>query len=166
LRRLLAVLRNEDEAGSRSPQPGLDDIEELIRSTRRSGADVVLHQIDMPEQVPAAAGLTVYRILQEALSNVVRHAPGATARVELRGAADALVVDVANDFAAVDATGGHAVPVGAGHGILGMRERAELLNGELRVDMADGGFRITAVIPLEAPAHDPAQLVDDGAGKR
>lgn len=126
----------------------------------------------------------------------MRHAPGATARVELRGGPETLVLDISNDvsndlsgdvsndssdgIAARDGadrpTAVVAVPAGAGHGIVGMRERAELLDGELRVD-SSVGFRVAVVLPLAAPpdaalaappdappdiAPEDARLLDDG----
>jgi len=178
LRRLLAVLRSEDEEGALSPQPGLGDIDELVRSTRSAGTEVALKRVDVPERTSDAVSLTAYRILQEALSNVIRHAPRATARVELRGESDALVLDIVNDIAndiandmandmANDVPDGspEVLTSGARHGILGMRERAELVGGQLRAAGPEGGgFRVTAVLPLHASASSSARAGEPEPG--
>lgn len=148
LRRLLTVLRGEGEPAEHSPQPGLADLDSLVRTTEQAGTVVTLNRGQLPEPVSPGAGLTAYRIVQEALSNVVRHAPGAWAAVELRGEPDHLVVEVVNPVAAV---GSAAVPAGNGYGLRGMRERAELLGGRLDVTTEDGRFRVRAVLPVGLP---------------
>lgn len=149
MRRLLGVLRNEDAHGELAPQPGLDRIGQLVEATVRAGVPVELHpcQVDVPE----AVGLSAYRIVQEALSNVVRHAPGAATQVSLSHDAGRLDVLVVNG----PAPRPPASPVeveGTGHGLVGMRERVRLVGGDLEVGaLPDGGFRVAARLPLTIP---------------
>ncbi|WP_129837624.1 sensor histidine kinase [Streptomyces sp. RFCAC02] len=151
MRRLLHVLRSEESPdGAYAPQPGLEDLAALVETTRRAGVDV---RLDMDEGVPgdadlpATVGLSAYRVVQEALSNVVRHAPGARADVRVRRSDGGLRIDVVNSAPAgvpraVEARAG-------GHGLVGMRERVAVLGGELTArSQPDGGFRVSAVLPL------------------
>jgi signal transduction histidine kinase len=144
MRRLLAVLR-EDAGGlaERAPQPGLDRLDELLGSARAAGTRLrlILHG----EVVPLSPGvdLAAYRILQEALTNARRHAPGAAVDVELRYDTDTLRLRIR------DTGPGPAAPGPAGHGLLGMRERAAMVGGTLRTGAADGGgFVVEADLPL------------------
>jgi signal transduction histidine kinase len=153
LRRLLGVLRTErgSDTGSgaaRTPQPTLSDVDELIGTMRAAGMDI--SYVGTHFELPAATGLTVYRIVQEALSNAARHAPGAPVRVAITRAgelgAGELRVDVHNGPSS-DAV----VPTGkGGHGLVGMRERVLLLGGSLDYGRSeDGGFSVSAVMPLD-----------------
>ncbi|MFF0293927.1 histidine kinase [Kitasatospora sp. NPDC004614] len=155
MRRLLGVLRAADTEADKAPQPGLDDLPGLLATVAQAG---VRAELDLADDVralgpvPEAVGLSAYRIVQEALANVVRHAPGATARVRVAAADGALTVDVHNDPAPGKAT---AVEVSAstGHGLTGMRERVRLLDGTLDTGpTADGGYRVAAVLPIDRPA--------------
>jgi signal transduction histidine kinase len=157
MRRLLGVLRDEGQSADRAPQPDLDRLPRLVETARRAGVRV---RLDVREEVaglgelPSGVGLSAYRIVQEALSNVVRHAPGAEVRVEL--AADpggaALLVTVVN--AAAPAPRPPRVETGStGQGLAGMRERVALLGGSLETGMVDGGgFRVAARLPTTLPA--------------
>ena len=142
LRRLLSVLRNDD-AASTVPHPGIDDLESLVESARRSGTPVELSLDGISDRLPETVSLTAYRIVQEALSNVVRHASGAQTVVRLDGI-DELIVSVENaPPRGVDPDLG-----GAGLGIAGMRERVGVLGGTLTAEpTAAGGFGVRAVLP-------------------
>jgi len=155
LRRLLAVLRNEHDDAVREPQPGLDRIAALVDSVRRTGTEVELSMVADDRDVtavPEAVSLTGYRITQEALSNVVRHAPGAPTRVDITLNADELSVDIVNGPPSSPNSSGI---VGTGLGLAGMRERVKLLDGQLEAATTDGGgFAVRAVLPL-TPSREP-----------
>lgn len=146
MRRLLGALRGDDDAGERAPQPTLEDLPRLVGETERAGADIGLSMAP-PDPVPAAVGVAAFRIVQEAISNAVRHAPGARIDVAVGGAGgDALLIEVQNE-----PVPGDAGARGSGHGLVGMRERAALLRGSLQAGpTAAGGFRVAASLPLHA----------------
>lgn len=151
MRRLLHVLRSEESPdGEHTPQPGLPDLPTLIETTGRAGIDarlVVADDVPTGAELPAVVGLSAYRLVQEALSNVVRHAPGARAHVSVDYVDGAVRIGVVNS----GATGAqHPVETRAGgHGLVGMRERVAMLDGELTAQaLPDGGFHVTAVLPL------------------
>ncbi len=157
MRRLLGVLRNEEAQGELVPQPGLAEIGQLVKATARTGAPVDFTRCDTSRyaEVPEAVGLSAYRIVQEALANVVRHAPGAVTHVSLSVPPPAdgeggprLTVLVVNDPPPEPP----ARPLetgGTGHGLVGMRERVRLVSGTLDVGpLSDGGFRVAAHLPL------------------
>ena len=149
MRRLLGTLRGEDEAAERAPQPDISDIPALATEARRAGADVAL---TMPDQVlaPTAVGIAAYRIVQEAISNAVRHAPGTPIHVVVDQLGGVLAIDVTNDRPEAAPT-----PTRPGHGLIGMRERAALLGGSLEASPTpDGGFRVSSRLPIpEREAH-------------
>lgn len=150
MRRLLGVLRDEETQGELAPQPGPAQIGRLADATAHAGVPVELAVEDV--EVPEAVGVTAYRIVQEALANVVRHAPGAPTRVGLArdgtGEEGVLVVLVVNG----PPPGPPTAPLedrGTGHGLVGMRERVRLAGGSLDVGpLPDGGFRVVARLPL------------------
>lgn len=145
LRQVLGVLRDEDGRKETAPQPGLDRIDELADNARGAGLAVVIKRSGSMEGLPAAVGLSMYRIVQEALSNVMRHAPGAAVAVDLAVKDGVAQVRVANGLGAQ--AGEEAR--GAGHGLIGMRERAALLGGTLQaVPVEGGGFEVTARLPI------------------
>ncbi|MER5882414.1 sensor histidine kinase [Streptomyces sp. NPDC001941] len=148
MRRLLAVLRSDGSEGERAPQPGLDRVQQLVEATVRAGVPAELALPADLGAVPQAVDLSAYRIVQEALANVVRHAPGATTRVSVTRGADWLLVLVVNGPAR-----GAASPLetsGTGHGLVGMRERVRLTGGTLDTGpLPDGGFRVSARLPLD-----------------
>jgi signal transduction histidine kinase len=143
MRRLLGVLRAETDESPRAPQPGLAEVTALVETARRAGVEVTLAAADIAG-VPEAVGLAAYRIVQEALANAARHAPGGPVRVSVRGTADALCVEVGNE------AGAAVVPAGGpGHGLIGMRERSALLGGTLEAGpQPGGGYRVAARLPL------------------
>ncbi|MEU9998853.1 sensor histidine kinase [Streptomyces sp. NPDC050848] len=148
MRRLLVVLRSEGTEGERAPQPGLDRVQQLIEATVRAGVPAELSIAAELGDVPQAVDLSAYRIVQEALANIVRHAPGAKTRASVRSEDGALLVVVVNGPAPVPTSpleGGD----GTGHGLVGMRERVRLTGGTLDTGpLPDGGFRVAARLPL------------------
>jgi signal transduction histidine kinase len=167
MRRLLGVLRAEQDEAPRAPQPGLAEVEDLVATARAAGVEVTYSAsglsgpVDEPAapgrpvdnarlsgevsaRLPtlggAAAGLAAYRIVQEALANAARHAPGRPVTVEARGFDDRLEVTVRNPLTATADTG-------RGHGLDGMRERAELLGGTLTAAREEDQFVVRAVLP-------------------
>ncbi|MFD8011797.1 sensor histidine kinase [Streptomyces sp. NPDC058955] len=152
MRRLLAVLRSDGGEGERAPQPGLDRLQQLVEATVRAGVPAELslatELADGRTEVPQAVGLSAYRIVQEALANVVRHAPGAPTRVSVReDGSGGLTVLVVNGAAAEPVA--PLENTGTGHGLVGMRERVRLTGGTLDTGpLPDGGFRIAATLPL------------------
>jgi signal transduction histidine kinase len=147
MRRLLGVLRQEAEPrGSLAPAPGLAEVEALAAEVARAGVRVEVRIEGTPAELPAGLDLSAYRIVQEALTNVVRHAGPATARVAVRYAPDRVAVEVVDDGRGGEAAGQDR----GGHGIAGMRERAALYGGTLEAGpLAGGGFRVAATLPLE-----------------
>jgi signal transduction histidine kinase len=143
MRRLLGVLRAETDESPRAPQPGLSDVAALVATAQRAGVEVTLTGTPTAD-VPEAVGLAAYRIVQEALANAARHAPGGPAVVSVRGTAGALWVEVGNGPGAPTTVAG-----GPGLGLVGMRERAALLGGTLEAGpRPDGGYRVAAHLPL------------------
>jgi signal transduction histidine kinase len=144
MRRLLGVLRADaDGDAERAPQPGLGHLTELLEDARAAGTSVRLTVSGAVAPLPAGVDLTAYRIVQEALTNARRHAPGAAVEVELRFAADALRLRVRDDGPGP----GEGEP--RGHGLLGMRERAASVGGTREVGRAgEGGFAVEAELPL------------------
>ncbi|MET2714259.1 histidine kinase [Streptomyces harbinensis] len=155
MRRLLGVLRSESSGGDPqlAPQPGLGELDALVESAVRAGVAARLTVSGVGGEhgeLPQAVTLSAYRIVQEALANVVRHAPGAGAAVTVAVDADrgALRVEIVNGPASAPARPLEAH--GTGHGLIGMRERTRLVGGTLDTGRtADGGFRVAAVLPLD-----------------
>ncbi|AUG77061.1 sensor histidine kinase [Kitasatospora sp. MMS16-BH015] len=151
MRRLLGVLRGADsDAPEKLPQPGLTDLPGLVETVAQAGVRAELNvtaEVTALGELPPAVGLSTYRIVQEALANVVRHAPGAQVWVSLAAEDETLRITVVNTVGA----GGPAVETaGTGHGLTGMRERVRLLGGRLDTGpLPEGGFRVAAVLPLE-----------------
>ena len=144
LRHLLGVLRPSADGGSLGPQPGLADVPRLVDQFREAGLDVSLSVSGATTDLPARVDLSAYRIIQEALTNVLKHAgPGAQSDVRISIDVSAVAIQISDDGQA--ATG---LP-GSGHGIMGMRERALLLGGSLTAGpRAAGGFRVAAHLPI------------------
>ncbi|GAB3181047.1 signal transduction histidine kinase [Micromonospora palomenae] len=143
LRRTLGALRRPDaEPASLDPTPGLADLDRLVAAAGDAGVQVELLRRGRPVEVPADLGLAAFRIVQEALTNVVRHAGTDRCRVTVEHGPGEVVVDVVDD--------GRGGPVaGDGHGIVGMRERVALLGGRFRAGpRPEGGFRVTARLPV------------------
>jgi signal transduction histidine kinase len=136
--------RTSPSAGELGPQPGLERLEELVAGTRRAGADVRL-EAEVPVGLDPAVELNAYRVVQEAISNAVRHAPKAVVQVAVRVIGGELRLTVVNGPARAD------VPVapGSGHGLIGMRERVALVDGTFHAGpTADGGYLVEVAIPM------------------
>ncbi|MBO1738426.1 sensor histidine kinase [Leifsonia sp. TF02-11] len=147
MRRLLGVLRH-DGGADLAPQPGLSDVPALVADAARHG-EVAL-DAELPQDDPALGdpvlGLAAYRIVQESLSNVARHATGAPVRIRIDRSGEGVRIEVRNGRAPGRPASAPA-PIGGGHGIRGMRERAELLDGTLTAEELDDGFAVVAVLP-------------------
>jgi signal transduction histidine kinase len=154
LRRVLGVLRSEtsaDAPDSDAPQPNLSRLDALIENTRAAGLNVETQVHGEPRGYPPGVELSAYRIVQEALSNVLRHAPGAGARVEVGHQSRGLFLSIVNSRPSSPAQ----PSPGSGHGLLGMRERAQMLGGSLTaIPTLHGGFMVTAFLP-HGDAPDP-----------
>lgn len=145
LRRVLGVVRAEDYEAPDAPQPTLADLDALLANVREAGLDVDKTVTGAVRELPQGVELSAYRIVQEALSNVLRHAPGATARVEVSHVLGGLGLRVVNG----PPRGLVKPSPGAGHGITGMRERVAMLDGELTAGATDdGGYEVAAFIPV------------------
>jgi signal transduction histidine kinase len=148
MRRLLGVLRDDADAETaRDPQPSLARLDELVETARSAGTPVTLTLEGAATPLSPGVDLCAYRILQEALTNARRHAPGAVVEVEIEYAPDVLRLRVR------DHGPGIVPPQTDGHGLLGMRERALMVGGSLTAAPADGGgFAIDAVLPIDGIA--------------
>jgi signal transduction histidine kinase len=144
LRRLLAVL-HDDTAAATAPQPGLGDVEGLVRSVQEAGVPVDLEVVGSIRALPEGVDLSAYRIVQEALTNTVRHAGPARARVVIRYLADGLELEVTDDGRGPVVSGNGA----SGRGLAGMRERAGLFGGSVVTGpRPGGGFVVSARLPV------------------
>ncbi|MFW6639726.1 sensor histidine kinase [Nocardiopsis algeriensis] len=150
LHRLLDVLRDGEARGT-APAPGADDLPVLVEEYRRVGLRIRLSRHGEQPALPAAASLTVYRVVQESLANVLRHAGPVPVRVEITWSPGRAEVLVANPVPAAVPAGGAPEEGRRGHGLIGMRERVGLHGGALEAgtDEATGGWRVHAVIPWE-----------------
>jgi signal transduction histidine kinase len=153
MRRLLGVLRGADAGtgAERAPQPGMDRLDGLVAAVRGAGLAVDLRVDGVQRPLPPSVELSAYRIMQEALSNLLRHAPAARATVEVGYEPSRLWLRVRND---PPTGGGDRPPPGPpGHGIIGMRERAAMLGGTLAAGPTpEGGYLVEAVLPLDLDA--------------
>ena len=146
LRAILNVLRQADEPDTTMPAPGLAQIGTLIASASRAGLKTTLSVTGTRRPVPPAVDLAAYRIVQESLTNAIRHAGPATATVSLGYTAGELAIEVTDT--GLGAPPG-VPPSGGGHGLTGMRERAASVGGSLQAGPAPGsGFRVSARLPL------------------
>ena len=148
LRRLLGVIRADDDRGEPAymPQPGIEYLDELVRQVRETGLGVELSVLGEARPVPEGVGLCAYRIVQEALTNTLKHAHASTAQVQLRYVADALELQVLDDGRGLSSVNGEA----SGQGLIGMRERVALFGGELTAGPRSGpGYEVRARLPLE-----------------
>jgi signal transduction histidine kinase len=151
LRRLLGVLRQEHEPqGDLAPIPGLADLDSLLAEVSKAGLAVKLRVNGTRPPVPAGVDLSAYRIVQEALTNVVKHAGPAHAQVTIGYRDQDVTVEVTDDGQGA-VTSGSDGQAGSGHGLIGMRERVAAFGGELEVGpRPGGGFRVAARLPLAA----------------
>jgi signal transduction histidine kinase len=151
LRRLLGVLRHTDDVPALAPQPGLGALDALVKQVRAAGVGIDVHIEGDPVKLPAGLDLAAYRVIQEALTNTIKHAHAQRADVTVRYRQHELALDVVDDGRA---NGNSAAAVaGGGQGLVGMRERADLYGGELRAGRrASGGFAVHARFPLDGAA--------------
>lgn len=142
LQKLVGFLRSGDDGDPGGPQPSLAELDRLIEQTRAAGMPVAVRVIGRERPVPASVALSAYRIIQEALTNALKHAGPVPATVVLTYTTGSLDVEVVN-------RAGRAVSdPGGGRGLMGMRERATMLGGTLRVgSTVDGGYRVAARLP-------------------
>lgn len=147
LRRAIGVFRETDEASAtRRPAPGLSQIQELADRVVHSGVPVAVEVTGEPIDLPAAVDLAAYRIVQESLTNVLRHAGSASATVHITYADSAVELDITDD-----GTGGASTGGGGGFGVSGMRERARAIGGTLDAGpRPQGGFGVHARLPVRA----------------
>jgi signal transduction histidine kinase len=137
-----------DAAPDLAPQPGLDRLEALVERVRDTGLPVDLTVLGQPHPVPAGIGLAAYRVVQETLTNTVKHAAGATASVIIEHTTDHLRIDITDTGGRPDA----AAATGNGRGLIGLRERLTVYGGTLQTGPhPHGGYHVTALIPLETP---------------
>ncbi|QEU97457.1 two-component sensor histidine kinase [Streptomyces kanamyceticus] len=154
LRRVLGVVRAEDYEAPDAPQPTLADLDRLLDNVRDAGQTVDKVITGAVRELPQGVELSAYRIVQEALSNTLRHAPGAAARVEVGYVLGGLGLRIVNG----PARGLVKPSPGAGHGITGMRERVTMLDGEMTAETtAEGGYEVTVFLPVAMEQRiDPA----------
>ncbi|WNZ09733.1 histidine kinase [Streptomyces sp. 11x1] len=155
LRRVLGVVRAEDYEAPDAPQPTLADLDGLLANVREAGLTVDKAVTGAVRELPQGVELSAYRIVQEALSNTLRHAPGATARVEIGYVLGGLGLRVVNgpppEVNLVKSTHG------TGHGLTGMRERVTMLNGEMTAnETPDGGYEVTVFLPVAGASEADA----------
>ena len=147
MRGLLDAMRQEGEAAELGPQPALSEVGELIGSVRRAGLPVELQVEGTPAALPAAVELSAYRIIQEGLTNALKHAQASRADVVIRYGGKDLEIEVRDD--------GRAGPPGngAGYGLVGVRERVKIYGGEMTAGASDGGgFALRTRLPLSGEA--------------
>lgn len=147
LRRVLGVVRAEDYEAPDAPQPTLADLDALLDNVREAGLSVDKAVTGAVRELPQGVELSAYRIVQEALSNTLRHAPGASARVEIGYVLGGLGLRIVNgprpELSLLKPS------PGAGHGITGMRERVSMLNGEMTAGATDeGGYEVAVFLPV------------------
>jgi signal transduction histidine kinase len=143
MRRLVGMLRSDD-GNPLSPQPGLGDLPTLVGQVREAGLPIELHVEGEPRVLPVGLELSAYRIVQEALTNALKHAGDARATVRVSYAPDSLELEIVDD-----GTGGPPRTTGGGHGLVGMRERVALYGGRFDAGRAaGGGFAIRVLLPI------------------
>ena len=146
LRRMLGVLRKTDDSRQLAPQPGMPDLINLLDQVREAGLHVGFHVEGSRVPVPAGVGLSAYRIVQEALTNTLKHAGATHVDITLRYFGDHLDLVVADDGRGAS----DGVRSNGGHGLVGMRERVAMLGGSLQAGPKDGGgFLVSVTLPLE-----------------
>ena len=144
MRRLLGLLRESEDEPALAPQPTLARLEELVQQVRDAGLPVELAIEGEPTELPPGVDLSAYRIVQEALTNALKHAGPANARVTVRYADDNLELEIADDGSGSAAGNGD----GGGHGLVGIEERVAMLGGELETgEGPTGGYAVRARLP-------------------
>jgi signal transduction histidine kinase len=145
MRRLLAAMRREGEEAELLPQPGLDGIDSLLSEIGRAGLPVELHVDGEPVPLPRGIDLSAYRIVQEGLTNALKHAQASDADVTFRYGPDELEIEVRDNGQ------GSSTTDGLGHGLVGVRERVKLYGGEMSAGSANGGgFVLSTRLPLDS----------------
>ncbi|RNG37283.1 sensor histidine kinase [Streptomyces botrytidirepellens] len=167
LKATLGLLRRNDDPASASlePSPGLARLPELVSACASAGLTVTVTTTGEPRPLSPGVDLTAFRIVQEALTNVTKHAAADSAHVRLAYSGSRLLITVSND--GPDTTGTHDAAPSRGFGLMGMRERAHTIGGELRAGpRPEGGFEVTTALPLQpsAPATAAAAATDVPAG--
>ncbi len=148
MRRLLAAMRREEDEVEFVPQPGLDGLHSLLDEVGRAGLPARLHVEGEPFQLPRGVDLSAYRIVQEGLTNALKHAVGSDADVTVRYRPDEVEIEVR------DNGGGVAKSDGLGHGLVGVRERVKIYGGEMSAGTApEGGFVLTTRLPVAEEAR-------------
>lgn len=143
MRRLLAAMRRDGEDVEFTPQPGLDGLETLLEEVGRAGLPVDLHVDGEPVPLPRGVDLSAYRIVQEGLTNALKHAHANTADVTVRYRPEELEIEVRDDGL------GSSTTDGLGHGLVGVRERVKIYGGEMAAGTAtDGGFVLSTRLPI------------------
>jgi signal transduction histidine kinase len=154
MHRTLELLRERDHAPGRTPRPGLANLEKLVEQSRDAGLEVDLAVEGAPRPLSQSLDLSAFRIVQEALTNVRKHSPGAGTGVTIGYGEKALDLVIRNGGAGAAATNGGGNGGGGGHGITGMRERVGLFGGSLDAGPRRGGhgFEVHAVLPYDEGA--------------
>jgi signal transduction histidine kinase len=148
MRRLLGAMRDEGQDAELAPQPGLDGLESLLDEVGRAGLHVRLHREGEPSPLPRAIELSAYRIIQEGLTNALKHAQASHADVTLRYGPDELQLEIRDDGRGVSENDG------LGHGLVGVRERVKIYGGEMSSGPANGGgFVLRTRLPLGEPGR-------------
>jgi len=151
LRRLLGVLRDDGAGAAYEPTPGLADLERLAHDVSATGVAVEVSMVGDLGAVPPGIDFTAYRVVQEALTNVIKHAGPARARVRIDATPSGLRIEVSDDGRGVNGRSD-----GTGHGLIGMQERVAVFGGALETGpTAGGGFRVAADLPYGSPASEP-----------
>jgi signal transduction histidine kinase len=146
LNRLLGVLRKDPDGAARAPQPGLAQVDTLVQPARQAGLDVSVKVSGEQRPLPAALDLSAYRIVQEAITNVLKHAHASRVEVGIDYGPDALVLSISDNGNGADA----APAASSGHGLIGMRERVDLFGGDLNTASSSlGGFTVRATLPVK-----------------
>ena len=160
MRRMLGILAPDRVGGGDAvpaPMPGLDRLGELLEQVRGAGLRTELSVVGTPRPLDAGVELSAYRIVQEALTNTLKHAPDARAAVTIRYGLDALEVEVVDDGGSGRASNGSlAHPGDPGQGLIGMRERVAVFGGTLEAGPHGAGFRVAARLPVDAAVASPA----------
>ena len=145
MRRLLSVMRRDGDGLELAPQPGLDGLDSLIKDIDRAGLPVELHVAGERFPLPPGIDLSAYRIVQEGLTNALKHARATHAEVTVRYAPNAVGIEVHDDGTGATPSDGH----GHGHGLIGIRERVKLYGGEMTAGTTNGGgFTLSTRLPL------------------
>ena len=145
MRRLIGVLTDDGSKADLGPQPGLDELDELVSTVRAAGLPVEIVRAGTARPLPEGVDLTAFRVIQEALTNALKHAGRANAVVSIRYDDADVLIEVADDGR------GETTPPGVGHGLIGMRERVAIFGGHLETGpRPGGGFVVRATIPTDA----------------